>query len=42
MIADAADMAERGDGLAAIGEERLADIVTRDCMIGTGLPKARP
>jgi len=23
-------------------EERLAEIVTRDCMIGTGLPKARP
>jgi nitrile hydratase subunit alpha len=29
----------RPDGTEGFGEERLAQFVTRDCMIGTGLPK---
>ena len=29
----------RPDGTQGWSEERLADLVTRDCMIGTGLPK---
>jgi nitrile hydratase len=29
----------RPDGTEGWSEERLADLVTRDCMIGTGLPK---
>jgi nitrile hydratase subunit alpha len=31
----------RPEGTEALGEEQLAGLVTRDCMIGTGLP-ARP
>jgi nitrile hydratase len=29
----------RPPGTEGWGEERLASLITRDCMIGTGLPK---